>query len=302
MKHLLYLLILLPICSMAQMQLQPPATSAEARIAAFQDRQALQAASLVANVPFRNVGPTVFAGRVTDIEVSPTDPTHFYVAYASGGLWKTTNNGMSFEPSFEEEIVMTIGDIAVNWERNTIWLGSGEVNSSRSSYAGVGMYKSEDGGKTWTHKGLAESHHIGRVVLHPNDPNTLWVAVLGHLYSPNEERGVYKTTDGGNSWEQVLYVNENAGAVDLLIDPQHPDVLYAATWERTRRAWDFTEAGAGSGIHKSTDGGKTWQLLNTDKSGFPTGEGVGRIGLAMNGSNLYAILDNYDRRPKEEDA
>ncbi|MEM9848222.1 MAG: glycosyl hydrolase, partial [Bacteroidota bacterium] len=236
------------------------------------------------------------------IEVSSNDPTHFYVAYASGGLWKTTNNGMSFEPSFEEEIVMTIGDIAVDWENNTIWLGSGEVNSSRSSYAGVGMYKSEDGGKTWTHKGLAESHHIGRVVLHPNDPNTLWVAVLGHLYSPNEERGVYKTTDGGNSWEQVLYVNENAGAVDLLIDPQHPDVLYAATWERTRRAWDFTEAGAGSGIHKSTDGGKTWQLLNTDKSGFPTGEGVGRIGLAMNGNNLYAILDNYDRRPKEEDA
>ncbi|MEM9886035.1 MAG: glycosyl hydrolase [Bacteroidota bacterium] len=303
MKNLFYLLLLLPLLSTAQMQPTNPiaATTAAERIAALDARKALQENSLVANLPFESVGPSVFSGRVTDIEVSPNDPTHFYVAYASGGLWKTTNNGMSFEPLFEEEIVMTIGDLAVDWERNTIWLGSGEVNSSRSSYAGVGMYKSEDGGKTWTHKGLEESHHIGRVVLHPSDPNTLWVAVLGHLYSPNEERGIYKTTDGGATWKKTLYAGEDAGAVDLLIDRQNPNVLYAATWERTRRAWNFVESGEASGIYKSTDGGDNWTLLSTEKSGFPVGKGVGRIGLAMNGSSLYAILDNYDRRPKEEE-
>ena len=128
-----------------------------------------------------------------DVDVSPTDPSHFYVAYASGGLWKTTNNGTTFTPLFDKEAVLTIGDISVDWERNTIWVGTGENNSSRSSYAGLGMYKSTDGGETWEHKGLEESHHIGRIIQHPTDPNTLWVAALGHLYSPNPERGLYKT-------------------------------------------------------------------------------------------------------------
>jgi photosystem II stability/assembly factor-like uncharacterized protein len=282
----------------------PASTPAKERIASFQQRQALLDRSLVNEIPFRSIGPTVFSGRVADIDVSPEDPSHFYVAYASGGLWKTENNGTSFQPLFDREIVMTLGDIAVNWEENIIWAGTGEVNSSRSSYAGVGMYKSTDNGKTWKHKGLEESHHIGRIILHPNDPNTLWVAVLGHLYSPNKERGIYKTTDGGASWQQVLFVNENAGAVDLIIDPQNPDILYAATWERTRRSWNFTESGAGSGIYKSDDGGASWTLLSNKKSGFPTGEGVGRIGLTaveQDGSTiLYAILDNYNRRPAED--
>jgi len=307
MKQLILLLLAFaPICLLAQAsEPQPPATAATERIASFQQRQQLEKNSIVTGVPFRNVGPTVFSGRVADLEVSPDDPTHFYVAYASGGLWKTTNNGMKFEPLFDNEIVMTIGDIAVDWQRNTIWVGTGEVNSSRSSYAGVGMFKSEDGGKTWQHKGLGESHHIGRVILHPNDPNTLWVAVLGHLYSSNEERGVYKTTDGGETWKKVLYSNENAGAIDLIIDENNPNVLYAATWERTRRSWDFVESGEGSGIYKSTDGGENWTQINTEKSGFPMGKGVGRIGLAnakIDGKEvLYAILDNYDRRPEEEE-
>ncbi|MEL6720944.1 MAG: glycosyl hydrolase, partial [Bacteroidota bacterium] len=305
-QTLLLLLAFTPIYLFAQaIAPQPPATPANERIASFQQRQQLETNSLVKDVPFRNVGPTVFSGRVADLEVSPKDPTHFYVAYASGGLWKTTNNGMKFDPLFDNEIVMTIGDIAVDWERNTIWVGTGEVNSSRSSYAGVGMFKSEDGGETWQHKGLGESHHIGRVILHPNDPNTLWVAVLGHLYSPNEERGVYKTTDGGETWKRVLYSNENAGAIDLILDEKNPDVLYVATWERTRRSWDFVESGEGSGIYKSTDGGENWTQINTEKSGFPTGKGVGRIGLARTVEDgaeiLYAILDNYDRRPKEEE-
>ncbi|MEK7255509.1 MAG: glycosyl hydrolase, partial [Bacteroidota bacterium] len=153
--------------------------------------------------------------------------------------------------------------------------------------------------------GLGESHHIGRILLHPTDPNTVWVAALGHLYSPNQERGVFKTTDGGATWRRVLFVDGNTGAADLVIDPVNPNVLYAATWHRERRAWEFTESGAGSGIFKSTDGGENWSRLNVEGAGFPTGTGVGRIGLALarkNGDSvLYAILDNNNRRPKEKE-
>ncbi len=278
-------------------------TSATDRLVGFDKRKALLANSLVSNVPFKSIGPAVQSGRVADLDVWEKDPTHFYVAYASGGLWKTTNNGQSFTPIFDNEVVMTIGDIAVDWQRNTIWVGTGEVNSSRSSYAGVGMYRSDDDGKTWQHKGLPESQHIGRIVLHPTDPNTVWVAVLGHLYSPNAERGVYKTNDGGNTWRRVLFVDENSGAVDLALDPNDPNTLYAATWHRERRAWNFVESGLGSGIHKSTDGGETWVKVSGAGTGFVDGEGAGRIGLALGENDdktiLYAIIDNQNRRPKE---
>ncbi len=301
-------LIIMALClylsSWGQMQNQPPFTPASERIASYKQHQQLEANSIVNEIEFKSIGPTVFSGRVADLEVWEKDPSHFYVAYASGGVWKTTNNGTSFEPLFDDEMVMTIGDIAVDWDNNTIWVGTGEVNSSRSSYAGVGVYKSTDGGKTWEHLGLGESHHIGRILLHPTDPNTAWVAVLGHLYSPNKERGLYKTTDGGQTWNKTLFVNDNAGIVDLIIDPDNPNTVYAASWERTRRAWNFVEAGKGSGIYKSTDGGDTWSLLTNGKNGFPIGEGAGRIGLAIAKTNgktrLYASIDNYFRRPKEE--
>lgn len=280
---------------------QTAPTPASARMEGFARRQDLEKKSLVQGVAFRSIGPSVMGGRIVDMDVNELDPTHFFVAYASGGLWKSTNNGQSFQPLFDKEMVMTIGDIAVDWTRNTIWVGTGEVNSSRSSYAGAGVYKSTDGGKTWQHLGLEETHHIGRIVLHPKDPNTAWVAALGHLYSANPERGIFKTTDGGKTWKKVLFVDDNTGAVDLMADPQNPNVLYAATWHRTRRAWDFVESGAGSGIYKSTDGGKTWQRLNQGASGFPQGEGTGRIGLSMTRVNgkpvLFAALDNYNRRP-----
>lgn len=282
----------------------PAYTPATERIKSMEIRENISSNSLVKNVPFRSVGPTVFSGRITDLDVSPNDPSHFYVAYASGGLWKTKSNGMDFTPLFEQELVMTIGDIAVDWKNDVIWVGTGEVNSSRSSYSGVGMYKSSDGGKTWEHKGLGESHHIGRVIIHPTDPNTLWVAALGHLYSPNQERGIFKTTDGGATWKRTLFVDQYSGAIDLSIDTDNPNVLYAATWHRERYAWNFVESGKGSGIYKSIDGGENWTLISTEKSGFPTGKGVGRIGLDMTKHNgktiLYAVLDNYDRRPKEE--
>ncbi|WP_291721053.1 WD40/YVTN/BNR-like repeat-containing protein [Bernardetia sp.] len=265
-----------------------------------------QETSWLKNIPVKSIGPTVMSGRVVDIEVNPNDPTEFLAAFASGGLWHTNTNGTSFTPLFQDERVMSIGDIAVSWENSTIWIGTGENNSSRSSYSGDGMYVSYNMGKTWEHKSdleLDETQHIGRIILHPTDKNTLWVAALGHLYSKNKERGIYKTTDGGKTWQKTLFVDENTGAVDLIIDPSNPNTLYAATWQRHRAAWDFEESGKGSGIYRSDDGGQNWTKLTTSESGFPVSEGVGRIGLTISKANpnwIYACLDNQDRKPKDE--
>ncbi|MEM7105943.1 MAG: glycosyl hydrolase [Bacteroidota bacterium] len=302
MKSLnLLILLLLPFLSFAQ---QPPYTPAKERLAGFEVRKELNENSLVSNIEFTSVGPTVMSGRVADLAVNPNNPTEFYVAYAAGGLWKTENNGITFEPVFDNQAVLTMGDVAVDWERNIIWVGTGENNSSRSSYSGTGMYKSTDGGKTWSHLGLEESHHIGRIVLHPNDPNTAWVGVLGHLYSPNQERGLYKTTDGGATWNKTLFVDEDAGIIDVVVNPNAPNELYAASWERKRRAWNFWEGGANSKIFKSVDGGETWDVITDAERAFPTGEGVGRIGLDLyvdgDKTILYAFLDNQDRRPEDE--
>lgn len=284
------------------------ATPAAARLAGTAQRKRLEASSPLGNVPFTSIGPRVMSGRVADVEGKPGDPATFIVAYASGGLWRTVSNGSAFTPLFDEEASMTIGDIAVDWhdpegDGETIWVGTGESNSSRSSYAGTGVYVSTDGGATWAHRGLAETHHVGRVVLHPDDPETLWVAAVGHLYSPNPERGIYRSTDGGRTWAKTLYVDDNTGGIDLVMDPSTPDVLYAATWTRARRAWDFAEAGAGSGIWKSTNGGVTWERLTVEGSGFPVGETVGRIGLDVYPGDpqvLYATVDNQARRPKDD--
>ena len=264
------------------------------------------ATSLIQNLPFTSVGPTVMSGRVVDLAVNPTNPNEFYVAYASGGLWHTTNNGVSFEPMFQNEAVMTIGAIAVDWKtaKPTVWLGTGEANSSRSSYAGVGCYKSTDGGKTWQHlPGLEESHHVAKIALHPTNPNVAWVAAGGHLYTPNKERGLYKTSDGGKSWKQTLYIDELTGAIDVDIDPANPQVLYAAMWHKTRRAWNFVEGGKTSGLYKSTDAGETWKLITGGQSGLPQDENTGRIGLSIspkNGQTMYVILDNQASRPAKE--
>jgi len=305
MNRIFLLLALLLIWGVNVKAQQPPATPASERMLMESQRKAASEKNTANAIAFKSVGPTVFSGRVTDLAVDEKDPSHFFAAYASGGLWYTENNGNSFTPIFDNEAVMTIGDIAVNWQDSIIWIGTGEVNSSRSSYAGIGMYVSYDWGKSWQHKGLPETHHSARIVLHPEDNNTLWVAMLGHLYSANPERGVFKTTDGGNSWKKTLFIDENSGAIDLLIDDANPDILYASTWTRERRAWNFVESGVGSGIHKSTDGGETWSEISTVKSGFPTGDKVGRIGIArhnINGQNvMYAIVDNYARRPVDKD-
>lgn len=282
----------------------PKPTPAAKRFEEYQKKVKQVEQSPFKNIEFENIGPTIMSGRAVDIDVSPFDPTHFYVAYASGGVWKTTNNGISFSPIFDNQIVMTIGDIAIDWKHNeTIWIGTGENNSSRSSYSGFGIFKSTDGGKTYQHKGLPESHHIGRIIIHPDNPNIIWVASMGHLYSENDERGVFKSTDGGETWRKVLYIDENTGCIDLEINKSNPDVLYAAMWYRKRRAWNFEESGSTSGIYKSTDGGENWFLISTKESGFPTGEGVGRIGLSIFQKNpdiIYALLDNQYERPKKE--
>ncbi|MBC8047530.1 MAG: glycosyl hydrolase, partial [Fimbriimonadaceae bacterium] len=275
-------------------------TSADERTKGLGKRKTLEENSLVSNIQFRNIGPTIMSGRVTDVDVNPNDPTKFYVSYASGGLWYTENNGQSFTPIFDHEDVITIGDFAVDWQNNLIVVGTGEVNSSRSSYAGNGIYRSNDNGKSWEYIGLPESHHIGKIIIHPSNNNIIYVAVLGHLYSPNKDRGIYKTTDGGKTWEQTLYVDENTGGIDMDIDPENPNVLYAAMWHRERRAWDFIENGSDGGIYKSIDGGETWKLITDTNSGFPNGDGVGRIGIsvAQNNSNIiYAIIDNQFTKP-----
>ena len=304
MKKFLLILMLLIVSQFIYPQSSiPQPTKASERFEAFKQRQILQKNSLLKNVELKSVGPSIMSGRVVDIDVSPIDPTNFYIAYASGGLWVTKDNGISFTPLFDNEASMTIGDIAVDWNNGEIiWVGTGENNSSRSSYSGTGIYKSNDKGKTWQHIGLAETHHTGRIIISQDDPSTVWVAALGHLYSPNKERGVYKTTDGGKTWKQTLFIDDNTGAIDLAIDPNNTKILYASMWHRTRSAWNFVESGRTSGIFKSKDGGETWKLITTMLSGFPTGEGIGRIGLAIYKNNpqiIYASVDNQTHRIKK---
>ncbi len=281
--------------------LKPAVTSAEERLKAWEQHELLKKTSIFKNLKWRSVGPEFMGGRITDIEVPPGNHFIIYVAVASGNVWKTVNNGTTWIPIFESESTFTIGDMAVSPSNpEIIWVGTGESNSSRSSYAGTGVFKSEDGGKTWRNMGLNDSHHIGRIIIHPENPDIVYVAVIGHLYTENEERGLYKTTDGGKSWKKVLYLNPRTGIIDVTMDPSNPDILYAASWERIRKAWNFTGSGYGSGIWKSTDGGENWVRLT---NGFPVGENVGRIGLAVSPSNpnvVYALLDNQAPRPLEK--
>lgn len=262
------------------------------RLASYQIRLEREAASPFSALEMRSVGPRAMGARVVDILGFSHLPHTYIVAYASGGLWRTDNNGSTWTPLFDDMPSITIGDIAVdpkNPER--IWVGTGEDNSSRSSYAGTGLYITEDGGKTWAQKGLLNTHHISTVIMHPQDPKVGYVSVIGHLYTNNPERGVYKTKDGGNSWEKILYISEKTGVIDLVMDPKNPDRLYAAAWERSRKAWNFVEAGPESGLYITEDGGSTW---NQSGEGLPTGDSTGRIGLsvcATHPQTLYATVD-----------
>jgi photosystem II stability/assembly factor-like uncharacterized protein len=247
------------------------------------------------NLEFREIGPAVMGGRIDDFGVVESNPNIVYVGTASGGVWKTTNNGTTWEPVFDKEGVSTIGDIAIApSDPAVVWVGTGEPNNRQSSSWGDGIYKSLDAGKTWQKMGLAATHHIGRVVIHPKNPEIVYAAALGHLWGPNPERGVYKTTDGGKTWNQVLKINDDTGVSDIAMDPESPDTLYAAAYERRRTPFGFNGGGPDSAIYKTVDGGATWKKL---VKGLPyeNGGDTGRIGLDIyrKDSNIvYAIVQH----------
>ena len=232
------------------------------------------------NLEFREIGPAVMGGRIDDFAVVESNPNIVYVGTASGGVWKTVNNGTTWEPVFDKEGVSTIGDIAIApSDPSVVWVGSGEPNNRQSSSWGDGIYKSLDGGKTWKNMGLAATHHIGRIVIHPKNPDVVYVAAQGHLWGPNPERGVYKTTDGGKTWQQVLKINEDTGVSDIAMDPESPDILYAAAYERRRTPFGFDGGGPNSAIYKTTDGGATWKKLTKGLPWENSTADTGRIGL-----------------------
>jgi len=247
---------------------------------------------------FRAIGSSRQSGRFVDFAVPAREPHTIYAASGSGGLWKSVNNGISWESIFDNQSVISIGDIAVaDTDPNIVWVGTGEHTSSRSTYWGDGVYKSTDAGKTWTNMGLKDSHHVGRIVIDPKDPNIVYVAALGKLYSQSDERGVYKTIDGGKTWTRSLEVKADGrmvGAADLVMDPKNPKILYAAAYDKERLPWTFNLAGPGSGIYKTVDAGKTWTKLTT---GLPGGM-LGRIGLDIYAKNpliLYANIENGNK-------
>lgn len=250
---------------------------------------------------YRSLGPFRAGGWISDIAV-PERPgrAHLYTIYAAarhGGLWKTTNNGTTWEPLLDGEDVYAIGDIALApSDPEIVWVGTGDAANARSSYSGDGVYRSKDGGRSWEHMGLEETHHIGRIVTHPDDPEILYVAAMGHLYSRNAERGVYRTMNGGESWEKVLFIDDGVGVIDLAMNREDPDVIYAAAYEKTRLPWHFEAGGPGSGIYRTIDGGRSWVRLG---GGLPAGR-IGRIGLDVYRGDpnvVYAVVENANLRP-----
>ncbi len=258
---------------------------------------ARQSPDLGTSTVFREIGPTRQGNRYVDFAVVESTPRVFYVAAATGGLFKTENNGQSFTTVFERQPVASLGAVAVSQSNpDVVYLGTGEGNNSRSTYWGDGVYVSRDAGKSWTHAGLDESQHIARIVVHPADPNTAYVAALGHLYSANEQRGLYKTTDGGKSWTKPLGPKEGTrdiGVVDVAMDPKNPNVLYASAYDKVRRPWTFGPGGPGSALYKTTDAGKSWTKLG---GGLPA-SWLGRIGVSISRQDpntVYAVVEVVD--------
>ena len=247
------------------------------------------------NLEFREIGPATMGGRIDDFAVVESNPNIVFVGAASGGVWKTTNNGTTWEPVFDKEGVSTIGDIAIApSDPSIVWVGTGEPNNRQSSSWGDGVYRSLDGGKTWKKMGLEATHHIGRIVIHPKNPDVVYVAALGHLWGANAERGVYKTSDGGKTWAQVLKINDDTGVSDIAMDPESPETLYAAAYERRRTPYGFNGGGPDSAIYKTTDGGASWKKL-TKGLPYENGGETGRIGLDIHRKDpniVYALVQH----------
>ncbi len=253
--------------------------------------------SVVAGLKYREIGPANMGGRIASIAVVESKPQVFYVGAATGGVWKTENHGTSWTSLFDDQATSSIGDIAVfQANPNIVWVGTGEPQNRQSSPYGNGVYKSTDAGRTWTHMGLGDTRHIGRVLIHPMNPDVVYVAAVGHLWGPNEDRGVYRTSDGGQSWEKVLYIDEHTGAIDMAMDPGDPNTLFAAMYQRQRTGWGFNGGGPGSGLYRTLDGGDTWTEL-TD--GIPEGD-KGRIGVDVfrgDGNIVFAVVEADAREP-----
>lgn len=249
---------------------------------------------ILKNFDWRCIGPANPGGRIDDFAVVRNKPSIIYVGTASGGLWKTANNGITWKPVFDSQETSSIGDVAISLSNpDIVWIGTGEANNRQSSSWGNGIYKSQDGGSTWSNMGLRDTHHIGRVVIHPSNPDIVYVAALGHLWGPNEERGLFKSTDGGKTWTNTLFINENTGCVDVAMDPENPHILYAAAYQRQRTGWGFNGGGPGSGLYKTIDGGESWFRLT---NGLPNGI-TGRIGIDIylgNPEIVYAIIEHKD--------
>ena len=241
---------------------------------------------------FRSIGPAVQGGRIDDVAVVENKPSIMYVGSAAGGVWKTINNGTTWQPVFDNENVSSIGDIAISpTNPDIVWVGSGEPNNRQSASFGDGIYKSTDAGRTWKNMGLHDSQSIGRVIVDPRDANTVYVAALGHLWGANKERGVFKTVDGGATWTNALFINEDTGVSDIAMDPANNQILYAAAYQHRRTAWGYNGGGPGSGLYKTSDAGKTWTKLT---AGLPTGA-IGRIGLDVYRKHpevVYATIEN----------
>lgn len=246
---------------------------------------------MLSTLKFRSIGPAMISGRIIDLAIRPDNFSEYYVAVASGGLWKTTNNGVTFKPIFDSQSSYSIGCVSIDPNNtNVVWVGTGENNSQRSVSWGDGVYKSLDGGKTWKNMGLKNSEHIGKIIIDPNNSNIVYVAAQGPLWGPGGERGLYKTTDGGKTWELVLEISEHTGVSDIALDPRNTKVIYAVSYQRRRHVYTLVNGGPESTIYKSEDGGKSWRKID---KGLPAGD-KGRIGIALSPANpdyLYAIVE-----------